>query len=203
MQSRTASPPGKLMTDETDIRQTLAAGALRVAFEMIVDRFQEKVFHLALSMTHNEATARDLAQDAFVRIWKALPGYNGTASLSTWIYTITRNVCLTELARSKRRQTVSLDASESTDALEHLIAPEPTDTMASHDIAPILARLPEKFRRVLELFYLEQKSYDETAALLGVPLGTVKVHLFRARKELVRIASEERALAPLITNARL
>lgn len=190
------------MTDETDIREKLAAGAMRVAFEMIVDRFQEKVFHLALSMIHSEPAARDLAQDAFVRVWKALPAYNGTASLSTWIYTITRNVCLTEIARAKRRPTVSLDASDSADALEHLIAPEPSESMASHDIAPILARLPERFRRVLELFYLEQKSYEETAMLLGVPLGTVKAHLFRARKELVRIASEER-LIPATSTTRV
>lgn len=190
------------MTDETDIREKLAAGAMRVAFEMIVDRFQEKVFHLALSMIHSEPAARDLAQDAFVRVWKALPAYNGTASLSTWIYTITRNVCLTEIARARRRPTVSLDASDSADALEHLIAPEPPEAMASHDIAPILARLPERFRRVLELFYLEQKSYEETAALLGVPLGTVKAHLFRARKELARIASEER-LMPATSTTRI
>lgn len=176
--------------DETDIRQLLAAGRQREAFERIVERIQEKVFHLALSMTRNESTARDMAQEALLRVWKALPAYNGNASLSTWIYTITRNVCLTELARAARRFALPLDAPESGCTLETLAAPEPTEAAAGMDIETILARLPEKYRQVLRLFYLEQKSYEETATLLGLPVGTVKTNLFRARKELTRLAAQ-------------
>jgi RNA polymerase sigma-70 factor (ECF subfamily) len=180
--------------DETDIRQLLAADRQREAFERIVERIQHKVFHLALGMTRNEATAADLAQEALLRVWKALPAYNGSASLSTWIYTITRNVCLTELARSARRQAVSLDAAESAGTLEELAAPEASDVGSGLDIEAMLGRLPEKQQRVLRMFCLEQKSYEETAALLGQPLGTVKTNLFRARRELARLAADNRLL---------
>ena len=182
----------KPMTDESDIHELLEAHRLREAFERIVDRFQEKVFHLALSLTRNHATAADLAQEAFLRVWKALPGYNGTASLSTWIYTITRNACLTELKRSSRKQAVPLDAPESEELAGSLAAPECLEAGATDDIESSLAGLPDHFRRVLELFYLEQKSYEETSALLGLPMGTVKTHLFRARRELVRLSNTKR-----------
>lgn len=187
------------MTDESDIRELLEAHRLREAFERIVERFQEKVFHLALSLTRNHSTAADLAQEAFLRLWKALPGYNGTASLSTWIYTITRNACLTELKRLSRKQAVSLDAPESEGLVESLAVPEGLEAGAVDDIASSLSKLPEHYRRVLELFYLEQKSYEETAVLLGVPMGTVKTHLFRARRELIRLANAQRASQPLST----
>lgn len=179
--------------DETEIRKLLASGEHREAFERIVDAYQEKTFHLALSLTRNHATARDLAQDSLIRVWKALPSYNGTASLSTWIYTITRNCCLTELARAKRRQALSLDEPDSAFNSDTLAAPEAQEATSGMDVDALLNRLPERTQRVLRLFYLEQKSYEETAALLGVPLGTLKTLLFRARKELARMSAEEPA----------
>ena len=181
--------------DEADIRNLLAAGRQREAFELIVDRYQEKAFHLALSLTRSEATARDMAQDAFLRVWKALPAYDGSASLSTWIYVITRNVCFTEIRRAAARAAVSLDAPESAATAESLFTPEPSEATAgaAQDVESLLAQLPEKYQRAVRLFYLEQKSGEETAALLGVPLGTVKTFLFRARKELARLATEKGA----------
>lgn len=188
------------MIDETDIKQLLAANRPREAFERLVETLQEKVFHLCLSMTRNEATARDMAQEAFLRVWKGLPGYNGSASLSTWTYAITRNVCLTELKRHTRKQAVPLDAPESAGTVESLIAPDPTEATADMDIETVLGSLPEKYQQVLRLFYLEQRSYEETAALLGVPVGTMKTNLFRARKELVRLAARHTNLAHTLTH---
>jgi len=177
--------------DESDIRRLLADGRYREAFELLVQRFQMKVFHLALSMTRNEATAQDLAQDVFLRVWKALPAYDGRASLATWIYTISRNACLNELQRAARKSVVSLDAPESARTVESLAddhAGVPT-AGAAQDIEAMLVRLPEKQQRVLRLFYLEQKTYEETAALLGLPMGTVKTLIFRARQALARQAA--------------
>lgn len=175
--------------DESEIRQLLAAGREREAFERIVQTYQSKVYHLALSMTRDQATAKDLAQEAFLRVWKALPRYDGRASFSTWIYAITRNVCLTEISRAKRRPSLSLDAPYSGPPIEWA---EPTEreATAKMDIEVLLARLSPSHEQVLRLFYLEQKSYQETAELLGQPLGTVKTNLFRARQELARLAAE-------------
>ena len=173
---------------EHDIRQRLDAKQYREAFELLMDRFQNKVFRLAFSMVRNETMAEDLTQDVLMKIWKALPGYQGDASLSTWIYTISRNTCLTEIKRRTTRPTTSLDEPEFEDALQKLPACQTSDREAGAelDIQVMLARLPEKYRRVITLFYLEQKSYEEVSAMLGIPMGTVKTFLFRAKKELLK-----------------
>jgi RNA polymerase sigma-70 factor (ECF subfamily) len=175
---------------EDDLRQRLDAQEYRAAFELLVDRFQNKVFRLALSMMHNETWAQDLTQDIFIRIWKGLPGYHGGASLSTWIYTISRNACLTELKKQAARPTVSLTEPEveaTLDAIPGLQSAERT-AGAEMDVQTMLDRLPEKYRQVVTLFYLEQKSYEEVAALLAIPLGTVKTFLYRAKKELLKMS---------------
>ena len=182
--------------DETDIRQLLHAGLLTEAFEKIVSRYQDKVFHLALSFTREEAAARDLAQDAFLRLWKALPRYDGRAAISTWLYTITRNVCLTELRRPERNRTLSLDALEAHEPMD-LTSPAGQNQLgAGDDVEAALAQLPPKYQQVLRLFYLEQRSYEETSTLLALPLGTVKTLLFRARKEAARLLAQNDQFCP-------
>jgi RNA polymerase sigma-70 factor, ECF subfamily len=178
----------QLRSMEDDIRQRLDAKQYREAFELLMERFQNKVFGLAFSMVRNETTAEDLTQDVFMKIWKALPGYHGDATLSTWIYTITRNTCFTEIKKRAARPTVSFDEPELEAALERLPACQTSDREpgAGLDIQVVLARLPEKYRRVIALFYLEQKSYEEVSVMLGIPMGTVKTFLFRARKELLK-----------------
>lgn len=178
---------------DDDIRQELAAGHYAKAFDLLLARYQDKIFRLAFSMMHNETQAEDATQDVFVKIWKALPGYHGGASLSTWIYVITRNTCLTELKKRSARPTVSLQEPEIEAAADGIPALQCRDTGAAveMDVEHLLAQLPEKYRRVITLFYLEQKAYEEVASLLGIPLGTVKTLLFRAKKELLRIGSRQ------------
>ena len=144
-------------------------------------------------MMRNETQAEDVAQDVFVKIWKALPGYHGSASLSTWIYTITRNTCLTELKKRALRPMVSLHEPEMEAAADSIPSLQSTDSDAGAemDVAALLAELPEKYRQVITLFYLEQKVYEEVAAMLGIPLGTVKTLLFRAKKELLKIGHRQ------------
>jgi RNA polymerase sigma-70 factor, ECF subfamily len=177
--------------NEQEIRQCLEAGQYREALERLLGLYSMKVFHLAYSMVRDETQAEDMAQEIFLRVWKGLPGYNGQAALSTWIYTIARNTCLTEIKRRAMRPTVSLDEpgfKTSIETLESLqtTQPEPGIEM---DIEKLLEQLPHNYRQVITLFYLEQKSYEEVSVLLGLPLGTVKTFLFRAKKELRRIAA--------------
>ncbi len=174
---------------DNDIRQHLAAGQFREAFERLLALYSDKVFHLAYSMLRNETQAEDMTQDIFLRIWKGLPSYHGGASLSTWIYTIARNTCLTELKKRAARPTVSIHEPEFEAAAEGLPALQSADreTGIEMDVRQALQQLPEKYRQVIVLFYLEQKSYEEVSALLGLPLGTVKTFLYRAKKELLKI----------------
>ncbi len=183
---------------EEDVRQCLRQGQYREAFEQLLALYRQKVFHLALSMLRNQAQAEDMTQDIFVKIWKGLPGYTGQASLSTWIYAISRNTCLTELKKRAARPTVSLQDPEYEATLESVPALQSEDHQPGMemDVNRLLDELPEKYRQVITLFYLQQKSYEEAAALLGIPLGTVKTFLFRARHELLKI-SRRQQLAPV------
>jgi RNA polymerase sigma-70 factor, ECF subfamily len=178
---------------EDDIQQRLGARQYSEAFELLLERFRDKVFRLAFSMMRNETQAEDMAQDVFVKIWKALPGYHGGASLSTWIYTITRNTCLTELKKRTTRPTISLHEPEMAATADRISALQTTDADpgAERDVVALLAQLPERYRQVITLFYLEQKAYEEVAVMLGIPLGTVKTLIFRAKKELLRIGTRD------------
>ena len=190
--------------EDKDILGLLEARQYSGAFALLLERFKGKVFRLAISIMRNETHAEDVAQDVLVKIWKGLPAYHGGASLSTWIYTITRNTCFTELKRRDRHPTVSLQEPEMEAASGWIPAlqsadPEPGSEM---DVASLLTKLPENYRQVITLFYLEQKAYEEVALMLGIPLGTVKTLLFRAKKELLRINSRPVRTFPTQTNPK-
>jgi len=176
-------------TTDQDLRERLAAGEYRAAFEPLVERYKDKVFRLCVSILRNETQAEDVTQEIFIRIWKALPGFQWQASLSTWIYTISRNCCLTELKKQTAHPTDSLTRPEIESAAEELTSSNVGETGAELDVQWMLNQIPEKYRRVIALFYLEQKSYEEVATMLVLPLGTVKTFLHRAKKELIRVAA--------------
>ena len=149
-------------------------------FERIVREFQHKIFRLAFSLMGNRDAAEDIAQEVLVRIWKGLPGFRREASLSTWIYSITRNCCYSALDRA-RPPLLSLDEEEPRrEAERHAAAawsiPEAPDAGA------LLNRLPARYRSLAALFYMENRSYEEVARMMDLPLGTVKTYLFRARR---------------------
>ena len=174
---------------EDDIRERLRGRRYEEAFSLLLERCKDKVFRLAWSILRNETQAEDAAQDVFVKVWKALPAYDGAASLSTWIFVIARNTCFTELRRRAAHAALSLDdpaLEGASDAITSLHFSDPAPG-AETDVDAMLAQLPEKYRQVVVLFYLEQKQYQEVSDALGLPMGTVKTLLFRARKELLRI----------------
>jgi RNA polymerase sigma-70 factor, ECF subfamily len=86
-----------------EVLRLLQDGHRALAFELLVSRYQGKVFRLAMSYVRSAADAEALAQEAFVRLWRALPLYDGRASFSTWFYAIARNTCLSELRRRRSR----------------------------------------------------------------------------------------------------
>ena len=185
---------------DADIRELLDTEQSRDAFELLVERYAQRIFHLALGMLGNETHAQDITQDVLLKVWKGLGGYSGLASLSTWIYTIARNTCLTELKKRSNRTTISLHEPNFEAGLdaEPAFQSRDPDAGAGLDVGALLEQIPDKYRQVLTLFYLEQKSYEEVAALLGLPLGTVKTFLYRAKRELVRLNRREPALAQLV-----
>jgi RNA polymerase sigma-70 factor (ECF subfamily) len=171
---------------DEDIRQHLDAGRRREAFELLVDRYQNKVLHLALSLMRDRGAAEDMAQEVFLKIWKGLAGYSGAASLSTWIYAVGRNTCLTELNRRTLRPRVLTGESAIDRIADPLVAGGGTED--GLDAKVLLDRLPERYRQAVTLYYLEERSYQEVAAMLGIPMGTVKTFLHRAKKRLVELS---------------
>jgi RNA polymerase sigma-70 factor, ECF subfamily len=180
---------------DADIELRLQSGQYREALTLLLPRYRDKVFRLCFSMLRDRALAEDTTQDIFMRVWRALPGFARKSALSTWIYAITRNACLSEIR--KRRPSVSLDATdddEGYDAEVAALAATDSDDSATTSVAQVLDQLPERYRQAVILFYMEDKSYDQTAAILGLPLGTVKALLHRGRKRLIEL-TRERAVA--------
>jgi RNA polymerase sigma-70 factor (ECF subfamily) len=181
------------MQRDADLLAALRAGDRNAVLQGLMERYRQKVLHLAVSLVRDPALAEDLAQTAFVKIWQALPRYDGRAALSSWLYTIARNTCLTVLARERRL--VPLDGIGEGDAVdEQGFEPAPSGSgsvgqvAAEYDVARLLEQLPEPYRRVVVLFYLEDRSCDEVGELLGMPAGTVKALLHRGRKRLAALA---------------
>jgi len=164
---------------DEDIHERLAHGRWPEAFHLLVSRYEQRVFRLAYAILNNQADAEEAAQDAFLRIWKGLPRFRGQSSLGTWIYTVVRNTSLSARRRARPWLPLVQDVAAA--------PPEPRE-----DILRLLAGVPEKYRRVLVLYHLEERSYEEIAAMLDVPMGTVKAWLHRARKELAHSMMERR-----------
>lgn len=167
------------MASEDSIASLLASGRRTEAFEALLLAYQDKVFRLCYSMLGDGAQAEDAAQESFLRIWKSMDRYRGESALGTWIFSITRNVCLTAI--SKRAWSAPIEAAERR-------APDPPDRQ--RDILRLVRQLPDNYRQVVMLFYMEGRSYDEVARMLGVPVGTVKTHLHRARQQLATMMKE-------------
>jgi len=176
--------PADAAPQDRDIVALLQSGARERAFEQLLARYQGKLYRLCCTLLRDPTAAEDAAQESLVRIWKALASYDGRASLSTWIYTITRNRCLTALERRRELSSLSDAATEAeVEALSHgSDEPQATDDYAL--LRELIELLPERYRRTLTLFYYEDRSIDEVANMLGMPEGTVKTNLYRARAAL-------------------
>jgi RNA polymerase sigma-70 factor (ECF subfamily) len=177
---------------DADVHDHLRSSRYREAFALLLPRYRDKVFRLCVSMLRDRALAEDTTQDVLVRVWRALPGYGAQAALSTWIYAISKNACLSELR--KRRPQISLNAQDDEyDGEVAMLATTDCDDSATVSVTQLLDRLPERYRQAVTLFYMEDKSYEQMAASLGLPLGTVKALLHRARKRLIELTRETAA----------
>jgi RNA polymerase sigma-70 factor (ECF subfamily) len=169
------------MPADDPIVQLIEAGRADEAFERLVPAYRRRVFGLAYSLLRDRGAAEDLAQEVFVKLWQALPRYDGRARLSTWIYAITRNAAISALRG--RRHTVSMSDPAVFDEAENRNA----TTDAGPEDAALwrhVERLPDKQRQAVILYYQDERPVDEVASMMGLPVNTVKTHLHRARASL-------------------
>ena len=169
--------------DDSDLEERLRRGDPR-AFEDLVIAYQHRVFGVALRMLRNRSEAEEIAQEVFLRVHRAVEDFRGEAKLSTWLYAITSRLCLNRLASGERRM-----AREGEESLERLRADaDPAAHVERVELEAALQRaiteLPEERRIVVVLRDFEGLSYEEIAAALDLPLGTVRSRLHRARTDL-------------------
>ena len=177
---------------DDDIHELLRSRHHEQAFDRLVMRYKQKVFRLAWSYLRDGAQAEDAAQEAFLRLWRALPEYDAVAgALSTWLYTITRNTCLNHLRIRGNHPALSLEEPAVLQLAESRNRVEGGD-LSRLDMRRRVEKLEEPERQIVILFYLEERSIEDVAGLLDMPAGTVKSHLHRARKRLgEHLAGEE------------
>lgn len=159
------------------------------AYAVLVDRYKDLVFTLALTMTKNREEAEEVAQDVFVKVYKNLAKFKGDSKFSTWVYRVSYNTCLDRIKKLKRtRNTVTIDA-----FTEHQIQTI-DDTLFAMEIKErneailrCLNQLPVADSFILTLYYYEEQSLDEIAKAMRLKANHVKVKLFRSRKKLAAI----------------
>lgn len=175
------------MEDKQIIEQVLAGD--NDAFGALVERYQNRVYNLALRMCGNRDDAFDLSQEAFFRAWRSLEGFQFESAFSTWLFRLTANVCLDWLRARKRRPTVSLTTVDDEEETVELELPDPAKgpealLLAAEDraaLARAMNQLPVEYRQILTMRAINDLSYTEIAEILQIKEGTVKSRLSRAR----------------------
>ncbi len=167
------------------------------ALTQIVLGQQHYVYSIAMSVLKNPEDAADLTQEAFIRLFRALPQYNGESRFTTWLYRLVVNLCRDELRRRGRQAPIAPSASEDEEADQIAsIADddrwanpaEALDTRELRDqVRQALGQLEEHYRLVLTLYYFEDLKYTDIAEILDIPLNTVKSHIRRGKERLAAI----------------
>lgn len=168
-----------------------------VEFEEVYTRFRGPVWRLARRLTNNDEEALDATQEIFLRIWKGLPKFRGEAKLSTWVFQIAWNhLRLCHRRATRRQETLGFQVVDGDDVTQRVEdrRPGPERQAGARElvgrIEGAIARLPEHYRVVVWLRDGEELSYDEIAAALDIPIGTVRSRLARARAALKALVEE-------------
>jgi len=194
-----------MVTEALDTTELIAAaqkGSLE-AFNALVLAYQSQVYNLARYILHDDASADDATQEAFIAAYRALSDFRG-GSFRAWLMRIVTNACYDQLRLQKRRPTVSWDAFEELDeeANPYLVdhGESPEERMQRGELGALLNRalagLPQDQRMVLLLVDRLGYAYDEVAQVLNMHMGTVKSRLFRARARMREALLAEQDLLP-------
>ncbi len=181
-----------------------ARGGSEDACRALVDRYQHSVYNLINRMVRDPGVAEELAQDTFVKALGALHGFDPAYRFVTWVLRIAHNTAIDHLRR-RRVATVPIDGPEDQPVSDAILVDrsqrtplelaEQADLRRTLDWA--LAQLRPEYRRMIVLRYLEDLSYEEIVEVVGLPLGTVKSHLHRARAEMaVLVAGRTKPAEP-------
>lgn len=173
------------------------------AFELLVIKYQRKILRLLSRLIRDQSEIEDVAQEAFIKAYRALPQFRGDSAFYTWLYRIAINTAKNHLVASGRRpsspsefETEDGETFDETDTLSDNNTPE--SVLASREIAETvnaaIEALPEELRSAIVLREIEGMSYEDIATAMGCPIGTVRSRIFRAREAIAT------RLKPLLGN---
>ena len=163
-----------------------AAAGHAAAWEEIVERYGRRIFNVAYQFARRRDEAEDLTQDIFLRMFRRLHTYRGNVPLAAWALRLSRNLCIDNYRRARlERRLIALPEG----VLEQIPGRDDLQARAEHkeklhSVSRALDKIPEGLATVLVLRDLQGWSISETSAALGLPEGTIKSRLFRARREL-------------------
>jgi len=168
------------------------------AFRELVERYERPVFGLVVRIVRRAETAEDVAQETFLKAYRALARFDPDRKFSSWLFKIAHNTALDSLRR-EGHEPLSLDApiGEGEEAPEPPADPaaeDPFERTAGRDLGRALEaavrELRPEYREILLLRFVEELSYEEIAEVLDLPMGTVKIHIYRARRDLARVMGD-------------
>lgn len=178
-------------TRDAELVARIRAGSA-AAFRELVERFERPILSLVVRMVRDPALAEDLTQEVFIKAYRKLHTYDPRRKLSSWLFKVAHNATIDHLRRQRLRtvplEATTADGEESWEVLETPAEKGPdrryegAETAAAIDAA--LGRMRPRYREILLLRFREGLAYHEIAEVLGIAMGTVKVHLHRARKQL-------------------
>lgn len=166
------------------------------AYEELFKRYRDAIYYMLLKMVNNKVDAEDLTFEAFGKAFRNLKQYSPNYAFSTWLFKIASNNCI-DFLRKKRNNTVSIDGTGYDDSEKRYVMTlvsdclNPEQTIVKDQEAKIMrekvSMLKDRYRKLVELRYFKEYSYEEIAEELDLPLGTVKAQLFRARELLLKL----------------
>lgn len=157
------------------------------AFGYLVDRYKNKALSLAVRLLKNEHDAEDALQESFIKAYTALASFRHDASFATWFYRIVYTTCLNVLKKQRRRQSlIELEDEHMVGSLADYDTSVLNVEAVERTISEELASMPSLYAAVMDLFYVQERSYDDIVVITGLPLGTVKTRLNRGRHALRR-----------------
>jgi len=173
-------------TDEDKVWVLQSRNGDPAAFESLIRTHQRMIHSLTFRMTGSLADAEDLAQEAFIRAYRQLNSYQGTAKFSSWLYRIAVNACLNWRQRETRREQIYARWAESNNALQSGPEPVAGDDNLSREVQSALMKLPAKQRAAIVLTVYDGHNHAEAAKILGCSGTTVSWRVFAARRKLKR-----------------
>jgi RNA polymerase sigma factor (sigma-70 family) len=184
--------------EDSNLIQQALGGSDR-AYKKLMSKYHDPIFNFIYKMVHDRQQVEDLTQEAFIKAFASLKNFNDEYAFSTWLYKIATNNSI-DFIRKRKLQMYSIDKpieskdsdytfelpDDSYEADKELISDQKTRLLNA-----AIAKLPEKYRKVIRLRHVEEKSYEEIADVLNLPIGTVKAHIFRAREVLYRALKDK------------